>query len=44
MRTYRTEGKAFKRAQALMNRLGVWTSVVRMSGHCYRLSYDPVEV
>jgi hypothetical protein len=41
MRTYRTEGRAFKRANALLTQLGIWTSVVRMSGGCYRLSYDP---
>lgn len=41
MRTYRTEGRAFKRANALLTQLGVWTSVIRVSDNCYRLSYDP---
>lgn len=43
-KTYRTEAKAFKRANALLTQLGIWTSVIRLSGNRYRLTFDPQQV
>jgi len=40
MRTYKTEARAMKRVDSLMNRFGVWTSVVRMRNGRFRLTFD----